>query len=36
MTQERIARRNKTNKGQHNREDKRNMAREEDAWTISK
>jgi hypothetical protein len=31
MTQEEQA-----NKGQHYREDKRKMAREEDAWTISK
>jgi hypothetical protein len=36
MTQERITQSNKTNKGQYNREDKRKMAREEDAWIISK
>jgi len=36
MTEERITQRNKTNKGQYNREDERKMAREEDAWTISK
>ena len=27
--------RNKTNKGQHSRENKRKVAREEDAWTIA-
>jgi hypothetical protein len=34
MSQERITERNMTNKGQNSREDKRKVAREEDAWTI--
>jgi hypothetical protein len=34
MPQERIAERNKTNKGPNSAEDKRKMAREMDAWTI--
>jgi len=33
---ERISAQNKTNKGHHSREDKRNMAWEEDAWTTPK
>jgi len=31
----RITRRNMANKGQHSKEDKRKMAREEDAWEIT-
>jgi hypothetical protein len=34
MPQDRITKRNKTNKGQHGREDKRKMKRKENTWTI--
>jgi len=36
MTQDRTAERNKTNKGEHSRENKRKMVkkRKEDAWII--
>ena len=35
MPQDRSTERNKKNGGQHSEENKRKMAREEDAWTIA-
>jgi len=35
MPEDRSTERNKKNEGQHSGENKRKMAREEDAWTIA-
>jgi hypothetical protein len=35
MPQDRSTERNKKNEGQHSGENKRKMAREEDAWTMA-
>jgi hypothetical protein len=35
MPQDRSTERNKKNEGQHNGENKRKMAREEDAWAVA-